>query len=238
MKKIIVYIPIAFSLLYQISAQVNNSSDMGKQNVTLYFDGGIDTDAGNLNLSSVSYKEPKRVTEGDVYLFSKWEDAELYSKTGKKYKILGINYNVKNDRFEIKVAKDSVFVIAPNYIDYVDVNDVLYKKYDKSVNNLEGYYEIVYKGNKLSLLKKHNVRLVKGKMNPLNGIVDPDKYYLYYDYYIQKVDQVKEIILKEKTINKFLGNKIELINKYVKSNNLSYKKEKDIIRILEYYDSL
>ncbi len=61
------------------------------------------------------------------------------------------------------VGKDSVLVFNKAIIDSFSVNKGMVKKY----NDL--FYQIMYDGSKITLLKKHKVNIVEGIFNSIDG---------------------------------------------------------------------
>jgi len=207
------------------------SSSTGDEDVVLITDGeGVIT-------SGFTTKAPEVITKGNVYLFDNWVDkAQLFTKNKKKYIITGLNYNIKSDNFEIKMPNDSVFILDGNYIDHLNIKGTVFKK--ENVRNNVDFYEILLKKENISLYKKHKVRLIQGKFNPLDGSQQPNRYYKYFEYYLIKSDQSKKVNLKKKEIVSFLSDKSDDIKNYTKKNKLSYKNEKDVVKILTHYESL
>jgi len=207
----------------------------GDENVAIYFDGG---DKGTGILSSVTIKEPIPITVGNVYLFKEWvKGAELFSTTNKKYKIIGLNYNIQKGKFQIKISKDSVFTLDSNYIDHIIINKRIFRKLDSDANSKE-FYEIVFSGKDFSIVKKNNLRLIQGKLNLLDGSIEPNKYYTYQEYYLNRNGRLVKFNLKRKAVLSLFEEKATPLSNYAKKNRLSYKKEKDVIKMFKYFNTL
>ena len=214
----------------------SSGQDSEDQSVSLFFDGNYNDGVGSLSTALI--KESTPITIGNVYLFKKWvNNAKMVSTTNKEFKIIGLNYNIEKGKFQIKISKDSVFTLDSNYIDHILVNNRNFIKLDQK-NNSNGFYEMIYDGKNISFVKKAGLRLIKGKLNPLDGSISPNKYHKFYTYYISKDNTLTKIKLKKKAIAPFFKDSMSKVNTYVKRNNLSYKKEKDVMQILSYLDTL
>lgn len=190
------------------------------------------------NLAMVTFKEAIIITEGNVYLFPKWIDrARLLTKTGKNYTIIGLNYNIQSDSFEVKISKDSIFKIDSNNIKEINANGSVFKKNDiKGIDN--SFVEVLYESENISLLKKYNLRLLKGKLNPLDGSRTPDKYQIYDHFYYYQNEMIKKIRLNKKNILPLFKEKSSIIEDYVKKHKLSYKNDYDLAKMLKFYEAL
>jgi len=222
------------SNLHNLYAQATGT---GGEDVKLFVDGGIDSSG---DLTMVTTKELMPITIGNIYLFSEWvNNVELALKTNKRLIIRNLNYNIQKDKFEIKISKDSVFTLDSNYIDYIVVEGRNFKKLEQVINS-KGFYEIVFFGNNFSIVKKNNLRLIKGKLNPLDGSVEPNKYYAYQDYYLNRDNNrlIKFNLKRKAVLSLFKEDKEKKLINYVNKNRFSYKKEKDLIKIFKYVDSL
>lgn len=219
-------------ILNTLQAQTN---DIGDQNVRLFVDGGID---GSGDLTSVVFKESLPITVGDVYLYKNWNKyANLISKTEKTYKIKGINYNIEEDSFQIKISTDSVFTLDRNYIKTIEIDNSIFTQLDTVINS-NGFYEVLFLGKEVSLLKKHNVRLILGNLNPLDGSIEANRYHKQVKYYIKKDNSLMRIKTKKKYLLSLFKGQEKTINTFIKSESLSVKDQKDLIKTLKYIDSL
>lgn len=98
---------------------------------------------------------------------------------------------------------------------------------------------LLSKGNYL-LISLHKV--LKEPYVLKNGYNDTDqnkKYVTVKKFYILNKDKKYIAVkLKQKTILKALSDKTKELKKYIKSNHLNLKEEKDVIKLLSYYHSL
>lgn len=215
--------------VYSVYSQNNNSS--GDNDVNIFTN-------GDNHLTRVTIKRENSAIEGNTYLFPGWvENGKLLTTTDKKYTLLNVNYNVLNDSFELKTAKDSIFRLDSNHIAQIDISGSVFRRYN--LNGIENHFaEVLFENQKILFLKKYNIRLVKGSLDPLNGEVTPDKYHIYIEYYFLREKVPTRLNLNKKNILSLFKEKSHLVKNYAQKNGLSYKREKDIINILQFSTSL
>ncbi|WP_435263749.1 hypothetical protein [Tenacibaculum sp. nBUS_03] len=173
-----------------------------------------------------------REVKGSFYLFNSWNNSStILSKTGKKYYINNINFDLDEEKFLSEISKDSVYIYQN--IESITVNKRLF------ININEQYFEKIVDG-KLSVIKKYSGKLKKPVTNKMtNQQVKPAEYIKIINYYTyidnQKLEKIK---LKKSNISKLINDKKGQINAYIKKNKLSYKEESDVIKIINFYNSL
>ena len=86
------------------------------------------------------------------------------------------------------------------------------------------------------LLKGYNVKYVEGSANPMLNRKN-DRYIRQESYYLRQNGKIKKFKLKKKRLLKLFDGdeaKVAGILEYADNNNLSFSKENDIRKILEY----
>lgn len=169
---------------------------------------------------------------GSPFLFPSWENAGNIYAEGNLHTLNNLNYNILADEIGTLVGKDSVLVFNRTIIDSFSVNKGMFKKY----NDL--FYQVMYDGSKITLLKKYEVNIVEGMFNPIDGTKKKSRFKTIDDYYIKKSNNIVKLIPSKRSIlNIFKEDEIR-VKKFIKQNELSFKKEKDLIKIFEYYNQL
>jgi len=188
--------------------------------------------------TSFFYNQPSKVILGSAYLFDEWNnDGEIQTLTGERFLVRNINLNISRNAFEAKVNdNDSIFSFNFNNIKQIIINDKYYKNYFYNEDNR--VYELVYTGNTFSILKGFAVKLVTGSGNPMLNRSN-DKYVKKESYFIRSTDKktIESFKMNKRSLNKLFENSFKDVNRilaFIDSANLSYKDEKDVIRMLEY----
>ncbi|MDY0780046.1 hypothetical protein [Tenacibaculum sp. IB213877] len=201
----------------------------------------------NLNTGKwIKNNNKKLDIEGTTYLFNKWNNVVVInSYDGKQYKLRDVNFNLKTNGIEAKLSdntQDSVFIFNSGSINYFSINN---KKFVKKIIVKEKnsfFVEELNNDEKLKLFKYYQIGIIQGSFNPMTQKkTSNDKFEKKVAYYIEennKEKKLKEIRLSRSYALQYMKDRKSEIKSFVKKNNLSYRKEKDFIRMINYYNSL
>ena len=184
--------------------------------------------------STVRFVNPARRIEGSVHLFEKWENtAIIYTSDNQRFLLRNINLNLKRNTFESKVSKDSLFTFNFNNIEKFVINNKTYKNYYWDEDNK--VYQIIYENQNFQILKGFKLILIEGSVNPMINRIN-DRYIKKEYYFLRQDDRIENFKLKRKGILKLVDDeeRVKNIQEYVGRNDLSFKKENDIVKILQY----
>ena len=188
--------------------------------------------------TSFFYNQPSKVILGSAYLFDEWNnDGEIQTLTGERFLVRNINLNISRNAFEAKINdNDSIFSFNFNNIKQIIINGKYYKNYFYNEDNR--VYELVYSGNTFSILKGFTVKLVTGSGNPMVNRSN-DKYVKKESYFIRSNDKktIESFKMNKRSLNRLFENSsidISRVLAFIDTTNLSYKDEKDVIRMLEF----
>ena len=188
--------------------------------------------------TSFFYNQPNKVILGSAYLFDEWNnDGEIQTLTGERFLVRNINLNISRNAFEAKIKdNDSIFSFNFNNIKQIIINGKNYKNYFYNEDNR--VYELVYTGKTFSILKGFTVKLVTGSGNPMVNRSN-DKYVKKESYFIRSTDTkiIESFKMNKRSLNKLFENSFKDLGRilaFIDSGNLSYKDEKDVIRMLEF----
>ena len=206
-------------------------------NIQTDFRSAVSGETSNFG-TSFFYNQPNKVVLGSAYLFDEWNnDGEIQTLTGERFLVRNINLNISRNAFEAKINNnDSIFSFNFNNINQIIINGKKYKNYFSDGDNR--VYQIIYSDNTFSLLKGFSVKLVSSSGNPMVNRSN-DKYVKKREYFIRYVNpnSIQEFKLNKRSLNKFVQNSLKGFSNvlsYIESNNLSYKNEEDVIRILSF----
>ena len=188
--------------------------------------------------TSFFYNQPSKVILGSAYLFDEWNnDGEIQTLTGERFLVRNINLNISRNAFEAKINdNDSIFSFNFNNIKQIIINGKYYKNYFNNEDNR--VYELVYSGKTFSILKGFTVKLVTGSGNPMVNRSN-DKYVKKESYFIRSTDKktIESFKMNKRSLNKLFEKNLKDVSRiqaFIDSSNLSYKDEKDVIRMLEF----
>ena len=223
-----ILLPLIFLISNLVLSQTNTQTD---------FRSALTGESTNFG-TSFFYNQPSKVILGSAYLFDEWNnDGEIQTLTGERFLVRNINLNISRNAFEAKVNdNDSIFSFNFNNIKQIIINGKYYKNYFYNEDNR--VYELVYSGKNFSILKGFTVKLVTGSGNPMVNRSN-DKYVKKESYFIRSTDKktIESFKMNKRSLNKLFENNLKDVSRilaFIDSGNLSYKDEKDVIRMLEF----
>ena len=223
-----ILLPLIFLISNVVLSQTNTQTD---------FRSALTGESTNFG-TSFFYNQPSKVILGSAYLFDEWNnDGEIQTLTGERFLVRNINLNISRNAFEAKVNdNDSIFSFNFNNIKQIIINGKYYKNYFYNEDNR--VYELVYSGKTFSILKGFTVKLVTGSGNPMVNRSN-DKYVKKESYFIRSSDKktIESFKMNKRSLNKLFENNLKDVSRilaFIGSGNLSYKDEKDVIRMLEF----
>jgi len=186
--------------------------------------------------ASAYFVNPARAVDGTVYLFEEWDNlGVIHATTDQKFALRNINLNIERNSFESKVGKDSLFSFNFNNIEKFVINGRTFKNYYWNDDNR--VYEIIYEAKDWSLIKGFKIVEVTGSANPMLNRTR-DRMVRKMFYYVKDENGIRPFILKKRKVLKLVSNgdgaKSDRIANYAKSNKLSYKKEDELRKIIEF----
>jgi len=148
----------------------------------------------------------------------------------KRYYLSNLNFNVTTNSFDSRIKREKYFSYKSSEIDSVTINNRMFKKVSNS------FYEVLFETENNLFLKKYDIKYKAGSVSRLDGSIGKSTTALIYKYLIKSDDAIKMISLNKRSILDLLESEFdkENLETYVKTENLSYKKEEDTIKIFEF----
>jgi len=200
------------------------------------FNAGIATGGNDYSYGSTFFYNTRNVILGSVYLFDEWNNsAEIHTLSNERFLVRNINLNISRNAFEAKLTdSDSIFSFNFNNIKHLVINDKIYKNYFYKNDNK--VYEIIYETNNFSIMKGFSIKVVSSSGNPMVNRSN-DKYAKFSSYFIKLDNSIKPFKLRKKSIYNLLDGDQKIIQRlesFVTNKKLSYKRENDVVQILDY----
>lgn len=179
--------------------------------------------------------------EGSPYLNEQFVDAEVIVD-GKDHFTKKLRYDAYSDVFELQENNNEItgLIKSANVAILMDNNLYeLYKYLDDGVEK-EGYFINLTKKKGLKLLKNERKKFIEAVKAESGYDKDkPAKFVYVKNYFLKKEGLAAvEMRLKKKSILKLLNDKEKLINSYIKKHKLKLKDEKEMIQLIDYYNTL
>ncbi|MBT8271865.1 MAG: hypothetical protein HKO90_08185 [Flavobacteriaceae bacterium] len=233
MKKIVL---IGLSLFSVLAIAQSNEAFVQNNNTALNAASTGDLRAQG---SSALFVNPAREVEGSVYLFEDWDNtAIIHMKDNQRFLLRNINLNLQRYTFESQISKDSLFTFNFNNIDKFEINKKAYRNYYWDDDNK--VYEVIYDGKDFQVLKGFKLEFLEGSANPMLNRAR-DRYIKKENYFIRQDGRIRYFRLSKGKIMKLLKDRPDIsddVIEYAKRNRLSFKKEEDVRKILEYSDAI
>ncbi len=187
-------------------------------------------DIGNNTLNNI---------KGSPYMDDEFKEGEVVTIHNKTMKGLLLRYNIYNDVMEIKVEDKEYNIPAENLVERViiDGRSYDYLIFNKGGSSIQGYLELLY-NEKLKLYCKHG-SFFKEPEDP-KPFCDPKpgeferKSLLFL---LKKDERISAFKNKKEFFEMFPKHEKELKN-FIKKHKTKFNKCDDLIKLVEYCDSL
>jgi hypothetical protein len=189
--------------------------------------------------------------KGSRYFIDEWLTGQLVfvKENTKAPKNVPLKYDSHSKELLFKRAIGDSIIVNPNQITGFVINDAAHNVSYPFVKfegvKTEGgmvpvaYLMVLYK-NKTSLLKYVSKMMQKANYSAVSNVDRRyDEYLDNSEYFIQKPDgSLTRAKLKKNSVVKALGDKEEQIEAYIKKENITFKNEYDLARVVDYYNGL
>ena len=179
------------------------------------------------------FKEKDEKIKGSRFVYDDFAHKGLVFVNDVVYTTYGINIDAVDNDIVTMAGKDSIFILEKIRIDSIRIDNKDFKKF-----NGDTFYEILNNGKKAALLKNYKGRIVEGYDNLMKGTKGQDKYFISSEYLIKRGNDFEKLETSKKGIIGQLSDAQGKIKPFIKKNRLSVKKEEDLIKLFEYYNSL
>jgi len=184
-------------------------------------------------------------TKGTPYVFETWFPGEIYLKSKKKVLVKEMNYNCYDNELVFMDPATSVIRLINRYtVDFYYIlngNDTLLFVPIEPENDGEFLFaQVLYKGGSM-VYKHYQKEFVRA--NYEGGYSADRKYDQFADkstlYISRQNDEMYYKVKKSKKqiLEAFPGVEDE-ISSYIKAEKIDLKDEKDVVKLLKFYDSL
>jgi hypothetical protein len=180
---------------------------------------------------------------GSPYLYDEFIESEAISKDSIRYVNVKFRYNIFEDKLEYLNGEEVLVLTNPHDFSYFFLGqDVLFYQSYPSRRELanQGYFLLLTIGNKAALSKKINITYEPPKDAQVYTAAKKPEFKRSADHYFIKFEgSVPSRIYpnKRKVLKSFPDKKGEL-EIFIIQNQLNFKKEDDIIKLVKYYNSL
>jgi hypothetical protein len=196
----------------------------------------------NMLYSNGSYMAEKGPdVEGNPYLYEEWLTGNIVLEGGEQFDSLLLRLVLVNNELQLKMDnKEYKFnVIVKEFLLTAPGKELRKFKsgaaFDKPVND-KSFYEVLYEG-KTQLLVKRKKQIVSEVTN-IPGL-KTKKYEENNSYFVYLPSgQIERIKKNNKSLINLLGDRKHNVEEVIEKQHLDCTKEADIVKLLQYYDTI
>ncbi|MFK8005175.1 MAG: hypothetical protein AB8H03_02340 [Saprospiraceae bacterium] len=191
-------------------------------------------------------KKKAEETQGSPYIFDEWESGVVVFKGNEGGEFKNIKIDLMNNQLEV------LYMNTEKVLPATDFNMVKLNRPDLNVNTffrnaadfkyngkqLKGFAQITPVGENFKVVTVHSVRIIQSNMNAkIVGASHRKRLAREKKTFFLKKGKLYRI-KKKKDVYKILTKKQKKLKAYISDHDLSVKKEADLVKILEYYESI
>lgn len=179
--------------------------------------------------------------KGDFYIDDTWQKGDIYLKSEQNIRNQWIRYDLQNDLLEIKF-RDEIKVIPLNRLDHFNLLEPgLSKRYMncdrfsfEDGTRLSGICQVLVNGF-FGAMVKYDYEIKKADYVPALDMGSRHDEVLIKKYpFLLKEGYVYRMPRRKKEFYDFVINPYADVRAYMKENNLNFRREPDLVRIIEY----
>jgi hypothetical protein len=184
--------------------------------------------------------------KGTAFIVSQWTKGELITAKGVTVTNINLNVNLTTNELYYQDANGKTLVATSGQVLRVAFTDstafpfvpyVFKTGYPNIGKQDEKYfYQVLVEGSAELVVKKS--KYLRATKNNASGVIVneyddyPPVYYVYFKEIMHPIKSTKKSVLA------FFDDKQELIERYIESQNINFKKETDLAKIFTYYNTL
>ena len=166
----------------------------------------------------------------DLYLNDDFSNNGIIYVDGQSYYLNNINFNITTNTFESRIKRDELFSYNGDYIDFVTINGLTFKK--------EGsyFYEVLFEDENNQLLKKYDLKFKEGMVNRIDGSAGKKTVTVMNKFLLKSGDDITVLDLSKKGILSLIESEQvqSQFEEFIDRENLSFKKEEDNIEMIQF----
>lgn len=182
--------------------------------------------------------------KGTPYLYEDWQKGAIMVSGVVEPQPALINYDCVNGQLLVRLSDGSPAALPVEYIPAFLISDPMQSDgfaffvSDSDQKGNRTFYKVIY--NEKTILYQH----LKKHFKPADyqRAYNPDRRFDSFEwekqYFIKTGNTTEKIKSNPKSILKFFPGKEKEINRYLSENKINIRNEEEIIRLLEYSDSL
>jgi len=202
------------------------------------------TDYGKNFANLMNTINPEQEMDGTPYLFDEWADGIVVFRDEKGGQFDQIKIDLMNNQLEIMYMNSEkvlpYYEFSKDKLNHPNTHPNTFfqvaSRFKYKDKRLEGYAKITPIGEDFKIIEVYTIRIIQSSMNAkIVGAKHRKRYVKDTKLFIEKKGKVHRV-KKKKNFFKLLSRKQKKLKTYIEDNNLSIKKEADLVKIIEYYN--
>lgn len=198
--------------------------------------------------SITGYNHPQSMSQyaqvdGSPYLTKDFVAGQLCTNEGTLFINAALRYNIYKDQIDYQLKGEIYYLNNPFDFSFfiIGTDTFVYLAYSEDVGiTKKGYFQLMYKGNSASLLRKKNIMYSPPK-DPQPYAPSGNAQFLHKSdsYYIMFNGQLPvEIKMNRRRVMEPFFHNTSLLEQFISENRLNFRNEKDLIKLVEFYNQL
>lgn len=186
---------------------------------------------------------------GTPYVNEKWVMGTVTAQNGKKHENIPVMYNAHYDLIEAVVRRDTLILdsrlISALELPITDKEGTRYAVFKNGFTSKSEkiepthFFEVVYNGSQVSLLRKHFKMLKPSNFDPAYNTGSKfDEFIPVVTTYVQTPSGIEKLKMNKKGVLGLMGSKAKQVEDYINKEKLKYNVDADLIKIFTFYESL
>lgn len=236
MKKfILIIVSLQFIAFYNLQAQANSVSTTGKWGQQIFLS----------DVNGRAFENKYADINGSAYLFPDFKFATIELADGRKYANVKARLNLVEHEVNFIASNGEEGYIGKGMVKSFLINDTTrqgIKTYSfqtgfpKTDNQTVIHFYQILASGKIALVKSIN-KNIEERLNELSGEKSKE-FAVRENLYLLIGGELKRVKKEASFFLSAMEDKKELVSQFISSNKLNFKTEDQLLRVVEYYNSL
>ncbi len=186
---------------------------------------------------------PYNQITGSPYYNPVFIESEIFSNDSIKYINVKLRYNIFTDQIEFIDGNEILEIANPTDFMYFIIGDDTFVHQAYLLGSStpgRGFFKVLALGQSAALTKRMEIKYNPPELPQAYAEAKPPKFIRMPDSYFIKFPGSLpfEIPLQRRRLISVFPNKIKELENFIETNNLNFRREEDIVKLVEYYNSL
>lgn len=194
------------------------------------------------NNGTISITIPYSQIQGTPYLNSEFKSGQIFTKNKTLYGSYLLRYDVFTGNFEFRKSNHEILELnSPGMVGKIKLDDTtyVYASYINKNVTSNGFFQLIKSGKNAEGLIRYSVDFMKATQPGAYQDAQPARFSsIQKDFYVRFGQEPAVLIYKNSDFLKAVPQYRAQVNKFMKKERIHATREKDLIKLLDYYNSL